>query len=85
MERPFALRRREAGLDLHQAAARLRVNAHYLRRVEMGHLPLSIRLAGRMAVEYRTTIRALTEPVGAGKTGRGREGSGNSSRPAGGR
>ncbi len=82
-ERPFAIRRREAGLDLQTAAARLRVNARYLRTVELGNSPLSIRLANRMAVVYGTTIRLLTEPViGAGGTGNGRESRGNGSRPA---
>lgn len=83
-ERPFALRRREAGLDLPTAAARLRVNPHYLRTVELGHSPLSLRLANRMAVVYGTTIRLLTEPVsGAGGTGRGRRSRGNGLRPVG--
>lgn len=85
-ERPFAACRRAAGLTLHQAAARLRVNAHYLRTLELGHSPLSIRLAGRMATEYGTTIRLLTQPAsGAGRTGaNGRGASGNAPRPPGG-
>lgn len=85
VERPFALRRREAGFDIQTAAVRLRVNPHYLRTVELGHAPLSIRMANRMAVVYGTTIRLLTEPVspGAGGTGRGRESSGNGSLPVG--
>lgn len=83
-ERPFAQRRREAGLDLLLAAARLRVNPQHLRTVELGHSPLSIRLANRMAVVYGTTTRLLTEPVsGAGGTGRGRRSRGNGLRPVG--
>lgn len=83
-ERPFAQVRKDLGLDLHRAAARLRVNPHYLRTLELGRAPLSYALAQRMAGEYGTSIQALTRPVRAGGTGEeGREVSGNTSRPAG--
>jgi transcriptional regulator with XRE-family HTH domain len=82
-ERAFAACRRAAGLDLQRAAARLRMNAQYLRRVELGHSPLSMRLASKMAVVYGTTIRVLTEPAGAGGAGsEGRGAGGSASRPA---
>lgn len=82
-ERPFAAARRAAGLDLHRAAIRLRVNPQYLRSLELGRGPLSMALAQRMAAEYDCTIQVLTRPVGAGGTGvEGREASGNASRSA---
>ncbi len=85
MERAFANCRRDAGLDLHRAATRLRVNPQYLRRLELGHLPLSMPLASRMTVVYGTTLRLLTEPVGTGGTGTapGRGPRGNGLRPTG--
>jgi hypothetical protein len=70
-ERALADRRREAGLCLHRAAARLRISTGYLRSLERGHTPLSFPLAERMAQEYGTTIRDLTRPAGAGGTGPG--------------
>ena len=85
-ERPFADRRREAGLDLYRAAARLRINPQYLRSLELGRAPLSMGLGQRMAVEYGCSLRALTliapaDRVPAGGTGEGREPSGNGSCP----
>jgi Helix-turn-helix len=81
-ERPFAIRRRELGLDLHRAAARLGISAKYLRALERGQVPLSLLLAQRMSVAYATTVRELTRPAGAGGTGdRGAGGDGNVARP----
>jgi transcriptional regulator with XRE-family HTH domain len=69
--RAFAERRREAGLCLHRAAARLRISPGYLRGLERGHVPLSLPLAQRMAAEYGTTVRDLIRPAEAGEKGRG--------------
>lgn len=80
-ERPFARRRREAGLDLHQAAIRLRVSSRYLRWLELGHGPLSFALAHRMAAEYGVPVNALTRTARAGGPGQGADGNGNSVRP----
>lgn len=63
-ERPFAACRRTVGLNTHRAAARLGITAQYLRRLELGRVPLSMRLADRMATAYGATIRDLTRPVG---------------------
>lgn len=79
--RPFAARRLELGLSLHQAAARLHISPRYLRSLERGMEPLSLPLAWRMSVEYGSSIDALTRPVGAGGTGTGRGVSGNAPRP----
>src|SRR5437870_2800466 len=70
-ERPFAGRRRELGLCLHRAAARLRISPRYLRGLELGRIALSLRLAERMATEYVTSIDSLTRPARAGGTGTG--------------
>jgi hypothetical protein len=77
-ERPFAECRRQAGLDLHRAAVRLRVHPRYLRSLELGHRPLSLDLAYRRAVAYGVPLNSLTQPIrlgepaGAGGTERGR-------------
>ncbi|MFN3649732.1 MAG: helix-turn-helix domain-containing protein [Armatimonadota bacterium] len=81
-ERPFADRRREAGLTLFQAAIRLRISEDHLRRLERGRAPLSLRIAGKMAAEYGCTVQALTRPAdfragGIGQIGRGLNGSGS--------
>lgn len=68
-ERPLADCRRAAGLDIYQAAARLRVHHRYLRGLELGRAPLSLDLARRMAVEYGVTLQGLTRPAGASRTG----------------
>jgi hypothetical protein len=90
-ERPFAHCRREAGLDLHAAAVRLRVHPRYLRSLELSHGPLSLDLAHRMAREYGVPLNDLIRPArsghpsGTGGTERGREANGNVSRPGCGR
>ena len=58
-ERPFALRRQEAGFDVDRAAVRLGCSPAWLRKLERGRVPLSMRLAGRMASAYRCSITAL--------------------------
>jgi transcriptional regulator with XRE-family HTH domain len=72
MTRPFAERRQQLGLSLHQAAARLGIHHRYLRSLELGRLPLSPTLAARMASEYEATVGELTRPAAAGGHGRGR-------------
>ena len=57
--RPFAGRRHELGLSQQQAAAALGITSTYLSRLERGHVPLSLRLARRMAEIYRCPIRHL--------------------------
>lgn len=67
MRRPFADRREELGLSLESAAARLRISPGYLCALERGRAPLSAVLAARMAVQYASTLTALTlmrEPSG---------------------
>lgn len=71
-ERPFAACRQHVGLNLEQAAARLKISGTYLRRLERGDLPLSIHLAQRMAVEYGISIRELTRTDRVGGTGKGK-------------
>jgi transcriptional regulator with XRE-family HTH domain len=70
-ERPFAARRRELGLSLDRAAARLRISPRYLRQLERGNVALSWPLAHRMATEYGSSIDDLTRPTRAGGAGRG--------------
>jgi hypothetical protein len=73
-ERPMAYRRREVGLDLHRAAARLGISPRHLKAVERGQVPLSWRLAGKMAVEYGVGRTDLIRPGrlrGVSGTGKG--------------
>lgn len=58
-ERPFAQRRRVAGLDLLGASIRLRCSRDYLRQLELGRAPLSLALAARMASTYGCTLDQL--------------------------
>jgi hypothetical protein len=67
-ERPFASKRRDAGLCLGRAAVRLRISPRYLHALERGLAPLSQHLVQRMATEYGTTIDDLTRPGRAGGT-----------------
>ncbi len=82
-ERAFAARRREAGLDLQQAAVRLGISERYLRVLERGRARLSLPLAQKMVATYRTTITDLTRPACAGGTGNGRAITGKVARPVG--
>lgn len=70
-ERAFAHYRRERGLSLDQAAARLRISPGYLKALEAARVPLSLPLAGRMALEYSVSLQALTTPDRVGRTGTG--------------
>jgi transcriptional regulator with XRE-family HTH domain len=81
VERPFAQFRRQAGLDLHRAAARLGISPRYLRQLETAQAPLSLRLGERMSIEYGISIQALATPYGAGGTGGGDGGERKRRRP----
>jgi transcriptional regulator with XRE-family HTH domain len=61
-ERPFARVRRELGLSLDQAAARLRLTPRYLRSLELSAGPLTQPLAARMSVAYGAALNTLTRP-----------------------
>jgi hypothetical protein len=73
-ERPFAVRRREAGLDLGHAAARLRITPRYLRSLERGEAPLCLRLAAIMSAAYGVRVQDLLTTRRAGGTGKGGDG-----------
>lgn len=62
-ERPFAHYRRRAGLSLQSAAIRLRISERHLRALELSRVPLSQRIAGKMAVEYGASVNQLTRPT----------------------
>lgn len=57
--RPFANRRKEAGLSIHVAAVRLGVSEGYLRSLEAGRSPLTMRVASRMAHVFGCSVNNL--------------------------
>jgi DNA-binding XRE family transcriptional regulator len=60
-ERPFARIRKERDYPLEWAATLLNISPGYLRRVELGRLPLSWGLAQRMCRLYQTNLAELTQ------------------------
>src|SRR4051794_1427887 len=73
-ERPFADRRRLAGLTLERAARLIGgISPRWLRALERNTAPLCQSLAVRMADAYGCTVQALVTPV-ASRRDRGCEG-----------
>lgn len=80
-ERPFAIVRRNAGLDITRAAVRLGISERWLRDLERSRSPLSQRVAARMVRVYGVGLNVLTRPAGsAGGTGEGRAANGSAAR-----
>jgi transcriptional regulator with XRE-family HTH domain len=57
--RPFAGQRQALGLTQAEAARALHVSTSYLSRLERGHLPLTLGMAGRMASLYGCSLRQV--------------------------
>ena len=79
-ERSFADCRRRAGFSARDAALRLGLSPQYLRSLELGQVPLSLRTASRMQALYGVSIQILMTPNGA--DGTGEEGGGAVRKPA---